>query len=109
MEYSSMIKQKKKLGILLKSPELEASAVVYIRNKDTKLDAKEQEVNDFAKYSLVPYVIHISEFRPLASKVLFFSRTRDMQMYYVEEDTLYPERLFFGNIMSVYTNPNMVR
>jgi hypothetical protein len=32
-----------------------------------------------------------------------------MQMYYVEGNKPYPERLFFGNIMSVYTNPNMVR
>ena len=30
-------------------------------------------------------------------------------MYYAEGSASYPERLFFGNIMSVYTNPEMVR
>ena len=60
-------------------------------------------------YSLVPVTIIISHFREKASKVLFYSYTRELQMYYTEEETPYPERLFFGNIMSVYTNPNMVR
>ena len=58
---------------------------------------------------MIPFVIHISQFREKASKILFYSKTRDMQMYYVEGDAPYPERLFFGNVMSVYTNPNMVR
>ena len=102
-------KTKKMFVILLKTTNLEANVAVYVRNKETALEVKEQEVNDFAKYSLVPYVIHISQFRQYASKILFYSRTRDMQMYYVEDENVYPARLFFGNIMSVYTNPNMVR
>ena len=103
-------KTKKMLIFKLKIPgELTANVALYVRNKDTTLAANEQEVNDHSEYSLIPYTIHISQFREVASKVLFYSKTRDLQMYYVEGDSPYPERLFFGNIMSVYTNPNMVR
>ena len=103
-------KSKKKLGIKLKTTgEIESEVSIYIRNKDTVLPVEEKNVNEYSKYSLIPFTITISEFRKQASKILFFSRTRDMQMYYVEEDKPYPERLFFGNIMSVYTNPDMVR
>ena len=102
--------QKKKLAIMLKTTgTLSARVSVYVRNKETTLSVNEQEVNDYAKYSLIPYTIHVSHFRSYASKVLFYSKTRDMQMYYVEGNSPYPERLFFGNIMSVYTNPEMVR
>ena len=101
---------KKKLAILLKTAsELSANVNVYVRTQETTLSVNEQEVNDFAKYSLIPYTVHISHFRTSASKILFYSKTRDMQMYYVEGSAPYPERLFFGNIMSVYTNPEMVR
>ena len=101
---------KKKFVILIKTTgELDSETEVYVRNKDTLLEVKEQNVNDYSKYSIIPYVVQISKFRPSASKILFFSKTRDMQMYYVEGNKPYPERLFFGNIMSVYTNPNMVR
>jgi hypothetical protein len=101
---------KKKLAILLKTAsEISANVNVYVRTQETTLSVNEQEVNDFAKYSLIPYTVHISHFRTSASKILFYSKTRDMQMYYVEGSAPYPERLFFGNIMSVYTNPEMVR
>ena len=100
----------KVFAILLKTKgELSATVSVYVRNKETMLSANEQEVNDYAKYSMIPYTIQISNFRSYASKILFYSKTRDMQMYYKEGTAPYPERLFFGNIMSVYTNPEMVR
>ena len=103
-------KSKKLFVMLLKTNgELEASAHIYLRKTETSLSPEEQEVKDSSKYSLIPYMIHISNFRSVASKVLFYSKTRDLQMYYVEADKNYPERLFFGNVMSVYTNPNMVR
>ena len=59
--------------------------------------------------SLVPLTVTISDYRDYASKVLFYSCTRDIQMYYAVGDAAYPEKLFSGNVMSVYTNPNMVR
>ncbi len=59
--------------------------------------------------SLVPLTVTISDYRDYASKELFYSRTRDLQMYYAVEDTAYPEKLFSGNVISVYTNSNIVR
>ena len=103
-------KTKKLFVILLKTTgELESEVSAYVRTKETFLSVSEEKVLDYAKYSMIPFVIHISQFREKASKILFYSKTRDMQMYYVEGDAPYPERLFFGNVMSVYTNPNMVR
>ena len=100
----------KKLAILLKVKVAEASqGAVYVRYTQIELEPKEQNVNDFSLYSLIPFTLVISKFRSSASRILFYSRTRDMQMYYVGGDKPYPERLFFGNIMSVYTNPQMVR
>ena len=65
---------------------------------------------DAETYSLIPYTVNVTKFRELSkSKILFYSYTRELQMYYVETNTPYPEKLFSGNIMSVFTNPNMVR
>ena len=44
--------------------------------------------------SLVPLTVTISDYRDYASKVLFYSRTRDLQMYYAVGDATYPEKLF---------------
>jgi len=60
-------------------------------------------------HSIVASTVVITSFRPFASKLLFYSLTRELQMYYVEGDKPYPERLFSGNVLLVYTNPNMVR
>ena len=101
---------KKLFVISLKTTgELESDVAVYIRTEEKVLEPNEQNVMDHGKYSMIPFTIHISQFRSKASKVLFYSKTRDMQMYYVAGDSPYPERLFFGNIMSVYTNPDIVR
>ena len=61
-------------------------------------------------YSLVPFTIDIQKFRDLPkSKILFYCYSRVLQMYHAESDSPYPEQLFSGNVLSVYTNPNMVR
>ena len=101
---------KKLLAFVLKKKGTEVSkAKAYVRHNENVLTAQEQTVQDNSLYSLIPFTLVISDFRIAASKILFYSRTRDMQMFYVGGDKPYPERLFFGNIMSVYTNPNMVR
>ena len=101
---------KTKLLILLKiTGDLSADASIYIRNKENILTANEQIIYEDSIYSLIPYTIIISNFRSNASKILFYSKARDMQMYYVEENSPYPEKLFSGNIMLVHTNPEMVR
>ena len=104
--------EKKKLFVIsLKAAvEVESDVSVYIRFTETVLNPSEQEVMNHGKYSMIPFTMHIQQFREKGcSKVLFYSKTRDMQMYYVAGDSPHPERLFFGNIMSVYTNPDMVR
>ena len=101
---------KTKLGIYLVSRGgVSYTARLFLRTTEKLLDVKEQTVMDEENYSLVPYTVVISNFRDVASRILFYSYTRELQMYYVEEDTNYPSLLFCGNIMSVYTNPNMVR
>ena len=101
---------KKTLGIFLVAlGAIDFDARIYLRTNEKMLSVNEQTVLEDESYSLVPFTIIISHFRDYASKILLYSYTRELQMYYVEENTPYPERLFFGNIMSVYTNPNMVR
>ena len=100
---------KKILGIYLVSKgAISFTASIYVRTTETFLSVGEQEVGDDEQYSLIPYTIVISDFRPSASRILFYSYTSELQMYYVEDSAPYPEKLFSGNIMSVYTNPNMV-
>ena len=46
---------KKKFVILIKTTgELDSETEVYVRNKDTLLEVKEQNVNDYSKYSIIP-------------------------------------------------------
>ena len=100
---------KKKLGIyLVAGGGISFSASVFVRTTERFLSVGNQRVTVDETYSLVPYTVVISDFRERASRILFYSFTRELQMYYVEQDTPYPEKLFSGNIMSVYTNPNMV-
>ena len=100
---------KKTLGIyLVAGGYISFTATVYVRTTEKFLNVEEAQVKDDELYSLIPYTVVISEFREKCSRILFYSFTRELQMYYVEEETPYPEKLFSGNIMSVYTNPNMV-
>ena len=111
--YDGIIKHdesKKKLAIYLVTlGHIDFTGRVYLRVKEKQLEVNEKTVMEDESYSLVPFTIIISHFRDYASKILLYSYTRELQMYYTEESTPYPEKLFFGNIMSVYTNPNMVR
>ena len=101
---------KKKLAIyLVTHGRFNSTARIYIRTNEKSLDVMEKTIMENEGYSLVPFTITISDFREYASKILLYSYTRELQMYYQEGDTPYPERLFFGNILSIYTNPNMVR
>ena len=42
------------------------------------------------------------------SKVLFYSNTREMEMFYIDEQSSTPVSLFTGNIMLVYTNEELI-
>ena len=100
---------KKKLGIyLIAKGQISFTASVYLRTTEKFLSVEEQQVYVDELYSLVPFTVVISDFRDMASKILFYSNKRELQMYYIDESIPYPKKLFSGNIMSVYTNPNMV-
>ena len=100
---------KTKLGIYLVSKgAIPFTATVYVRTVEKFLDVKEGDFKIDEQYSIIPFTVVISDFRNYASKILFYSYTRELQMYYAEESTPYPGKLFSGNVMSVYTNPNMV-
>ena len=100
---------KTKLGIyLVAKGAIQFTATVYVRTAEKFLDVKEDNVKIDEQYSLIPFTVVISDFRSVASKILFYSYTRELQMYYAEESTPYPGKLFSGNVMSVYTNPLMV-
>ena len=111
-KYNGIVKyddSKKKLGIyLLSIGFIQFTATVYVRTTEKFLKVEEAQVKDDELYSLIPYTVVISDFRDYCSRILFYSFTRELQMYYAEEKTPYPGKLFSGNIMSVYTNPNMV-
>ena len=100
---------KTKLGIILKAiGKIKFSATVYLQTSEYFLEAEENKVTMEEEYSLIPFIVNISSFRDFASKILFYSYDKELQMYYMDKDTPYPEKLFSGNVMSVYTNPNLV-
>ena len=102
---------KTKLGIMLISNAgLDFSGRILFRTVERILGTDEEKPMDEESNSLIPYTINIAKFRELSkSKILFYSYTRELQMYYIETNKPYPEKLFSGNIMTVFTNPNMVR
>ena len=63
----------------------------------------------------IPYVIDLLKIREkkikdsYVSKVLFYSQTREMQMFYLDESSSTPISLFSGNIMLVYTNEELIK
>ena len=112
--YDGIIKldeSKPKVGIyLISNAGLSYTGTVYFRTEERILGTDEERPMDEESYSVIPYTINIPKFRELSkSKILFYSYTRELQMYYVQTSSPYPEKLFSGNIMSVFTNPNMVR
>ena len=103
-------KTKTKMGIyLITVTGYSLKGRLFLLTTEKFLSVEEQKVNEDEIYSLVPFSIVISDFSEKASKILFYSYTRELQMYYDEEESSYPEKLFSGNIMNVYTDPNLVR
>ena len=88
---------------------LKFSGRINLRVTERSLKTDEPKPKDDETYTLVPYSITISTFREQkVSKILFYSNSRNLQMLYAGTKP-FPEKLFAGNIMNVYTNPNMVR
>ena len=101
---------KTKIGIRMQvSSNANFIARIFLRISEEILETKQQLKSLDQTHSLVPSTLIISDFRQFASKILFCSLTRELQMYYVESDVAYPEKLFSGNVLLIYTNPNQVR
>ena len=111
--YDGIIKldtNKNKIGIkLIVEGVITFNARIYLRILEEELEVKEQKKMTDELYTLTPLTVVISNFRNYASKILFYSYTRALQMYYVEGDVTFPEKLFSGNVLSIYTNENQVR
>lgn len=86
---------------------------ITLRINGFKVDTPDMGYNEEEVLTLVPYVLDLQEIRGdspdnYVSKVMLFSNTREMQMFYLDP-TGAPVELFSGNIMLVYTNPEVVR
>ena len=82
-----------------------ASLNVTLRINGLKVDKENYEYNEDEDLISVPYVFDLEELRnwsptEYVSKVLIYSNTGEMQMFYLNEGT--PVSLFSGNIMLVY-------
>ena len=86
--YDGIIKltpNKLKLGIILKlNIDTDFSARIYLLTAEEILETKEQEKILDQSISLVPNTLVISDFRNLASKILFYSYTREQKNYFPE-------------------------
>ena len=104
-------KDKTVLAIMLQEEKagLKFTGRVNLRVVERQLTIDDLTPNDGETYTLVPYSITPSTFREKkVSKLLFYSYTRNLQMLYAGSNP-YPDKLFSGNILNVYTNPNMIR
>ena len=95
--------------------EISAGGTANIVIKNGGTDLKEQrEYPSSEPYSAIPYVIDLLKIRGnqeknYVSKILFYSNTREMEMFYNTENSNKPVSLFTGNIMMVYTNPELIK
>ncbi len=102
----------KRLGIVLKiKADTKLSGRIYLRTTEKILDTKEGQITEDEQYSLIPFTVNVTKFREdtSKSKILFYSQIRSLKMFQTQSNTPRPEKLFAGNVLLVYTNPNMVR
>ena len=93
----------------------EEDITINIKIGGTDIGESEAKFSNDEKLAPIPYVINLLEIREkkmaqmdYVSKVLFFSNTREMEMFYIDEETPTPVSLFTGNIMLVYTNEELI-
>ena len=89
------------------------SVNIVIKVSGTSLGIDEFKVSNPENLATIPYVIDLLKIRDskeeYVSKILFYSNTREMEMFYIDENEPAPVSLFTGNIMLVYTNEELVR
>ena len=104
-------KTKTKIGIAIYLASTVSPLItINLRITERILGVDESKPNIDDTYSLIPITIDTQKFRESdASKILFYSSTRALQMYEAVSNNNSPTKLFLGNILNVYTNPNMIR
>ena len=91
----------------------ETNGNIVIKNGGTDLTSQGKYPSS-EPYAAIPYVVDLLKIRgdsdkDYVSKILFYSNTREMQMFYVTEGNPKPVSLFTGNIMMVYTNEELIK
>ena len=80
-----------------------------LRINERILKTDELKPNDAETYTLVTYSINVTSFREKqTSKILLYSNTHSLNIFYAGNNN-YPNKLFSGNILNIYTNPNQIR
>ena len=85
---------------------------ITIRTTGYKIDKEDYGYNEDERLTLIPYVIDLKEIRQMQkenyySKVLIYSMTRELDIYYIQDNTTI--QLFSGNIMLLYTNEDVIK
>ena len=102
---------KPKIGIAIYLPKSQNTKIkINLRIGERILGVEETKPEFSESYSMVPITVNIQSFRDIPkSKILLYSSTRTLQMYETVSSDSFPTKLFSGNILNVYTNPDMVR
>ena len=106
---------KTKIGIAISFAQTidTISVKINLRITERILGVNEEKPNFDETYSMIPMTIDIAKFRnsatPYISKLLFYSYSRVLYMYETVSNDYIPTKLFSGNILNVYTNPNQIR
>ena len=71
-----------------------------------------QDESQSTTKTVVPYIVDLEKIRgdtskEYISKVLFYSKFLELQMFYLSDDSNAPIKLFSGNIALVYTKPEL--
>ena len=84
---------------------------INLRISGFDVSENEKKFNEDETEALVPYVLDLTKIRGQAtdyiSKVLIYSSKRELEMFHLENGT--PTQLFTGNILLVYTNPDVIK
>ena len=89
------------------------NATINLKTRGTELLNQGEQSNP-EKYTIIPYVIPLIEIREsngtdYVSKILFYSNSNEMEMFYIPGDSPAPKALFSGNILLIYTNKELIR
>ena len=88
-------------------------ANITIKNRGT--DLSNEGLSPLEEpYTAIPYVIDLLKIRGdkpnnYTSKILFYSSTREMQIYYILDDNKKPINLFTGNVLVLNTNEDFIQ